>query len=343
MQKSSHSLALNQKENKTMQPLVPENASPQVVSDVRRPVERIAEMPSSESDGLFGPPRMWRTNLMAVAAHGQTRKTIAEDELHQLAETMREYGVLQPILVAKGQGEELVIVAGERRWRAAKLAGLLEVPVRVAMRDLGAAEHLEVQLIENSARADLPSMELAAGLHQLQRLKPRPLHELAGAVGLHPSTASRKLALLTLPASIQARIDKELSPAVAYEISKLKDDRDRLDVAAKAIDKQLSRDQVAALVASWKAGRRAGAKAPAKPLRRVTLHLPDHAMQLVIASSNDKPITLEGVTAALDAVSRKIRRLHQGGGDLADVLRVFPKPSQKQTPPTAPDGEVGNG
>jgi ParB family chromosome partitioning protein len=136
----------------------------------------------------------------------QPRKTFGQDELHDLANSIREKGVLQPILVRPIAGEANIfeIVAGERRWRAAQLAKLHDVPVVV--REMSDAESLELAIIENVQRADLNAIEEAAAYHELADRFGYTQDRLAQEVGKSRSHIANTLRLLTLPESVKAMV-----------------------------------------------------------------------------------------------------------------------------------------
>jgi ParB family transcriptional regulator, chromosome partitioning protein len=136
----------------------------------------------------------------------QPRKTFGQDELADLANSIREKGVLQPILVRPiaGEANAFEIVAGERRWRAAQLAKLHDVPVVV--RELSDAESLELAIIENVQRADLNAIEEAAAYHELMDRFGYTQERLAQEVGKSRSHVANTLRLLKLPESVKAMI-----------------------------------------------------------------------------------------------------------------------------------------
>ena len=136
----------------------------------------------------------------------QPRKRFAPEDLSDLAESVREKGVLQPILVrpVKGEANAYEIVAGERRWRAAQLAKLHEVPVVV--REMGDAESLEIAIIENVQRADLNAIEEAAAYYELMERFKYTQETVAKEVGKSRSHIANTLRLLTLPESVRAMI-----------------------------------------------------------------------------------------------------------------------------------------
>jgi ParB family transcriptional regulator, chromosome partitioning protein len=136
----------------------------------------------------------------------QPRKRFAPEDLHDLAESIREKGVLQPILVrpVKGEANAYEIVAGERRWRASQMAKLHDVPVVV--REMGDAESLEIAIIENVQRADLNAIEEAAAYRELMDRFQHSQESVAKEVGKSRSHVANTLRLLTLPAPVQALV-----------------------------------------------------------------------------------------------------------------------------------------
>ena len=135
----------------------------------------------------------------------QPRKEMEESELKTLAESIRESGILQPILARKA-GNRLQIVAGERRWRAAKLAGLTEVPV--LCRELSDNESAVFALVENLQREDLNAIEKAQGIKLLMDELKATQAQVAKQVGFERSTVANFLRLLELPAAVQAHVSR---------------------------------------------------------------------------------------------------------------------------------------
>jgi ParB family transcriptional regulator, chromosome partitioning protein len=136
----------------------------------------------------------------------QPRRTFRDSELQDLADSLREHGVIQPIIVrpAAGQPDLYQIVAGERRWRAALLAGLDAVPVVV--RDYTDLQTLEVALIENIQRSDLNPIEEATGFAALIDRFGHTQEQLGQALGKSRSHVANQLRLLTLPAEVQSLV-----------------------------------------------------------------------------------------------------------------------------------------
>ncbi len=131
----------------------------------------------------------------------QPRKSFSEQALKELADSIRTRGVLQPILVEEGSDGEYLVIAGERRLRAAKAAGLTEVPVIV--RAFSEEEKLEIALIENIQREDLNPVEEAQAYRSLMESSGANQDEVAGRLGKNRSTIANSLRLLKLPAEVQ--------------------------------------------------------------------------------------------------------------------------------------------
>jgi ParB family chromosome partitioning protein len=138
----------------------------------------------------------------------QPRRRFDEAELEALAQSVREKGVLQPLLVrpVEEEGAAFELIAGERRWRAAQRAGLHRVPVLV--RALGDAEAMEIALIENLQREDLSALEEAEAYRRLMQEFGRTQATLADAVGKSRSHVANTLRLLGLPETVQRRLEE---------------------------------------------------------------------------------------------------------------------------------------
>jgi len=137
---------------------------------------------------------------------GQPRKNFDETELQELADSIKTYGIIQPIIAANAGDGTYIIIAGERRTRAAKLAGLSTVPVII--RDYTDQKKLEISLIENIQRSDLNPIEEAAAFKNLMDFSNLSQDELAMRMGKNRSTVANALRLLKLPVEIQKSIEE---------------------------------------------------------------------------------------------------------------------------------------
>ena len=142
----------------------------------------------------------------------QPRKEFSEEALKALAASIKEHGVLQPLVVVKEDGK-YKIVAGERRWRASKLAGLKEVPAIV--RTLEAQERLEISIIENAQREDLNAIEMATAYAKLKSQFNLSEDEIADRVGKSKSAVVNTMRLLNLPDEAKkAMVEHKLTEGV---------------------------------------------------------------------------------------------------------------------------------
>ncbi len=168
----------------------------------------------------------------------QPRRAFADDALKELAESIRASGVVQPVLLRRAEGR-FQLIAGERRWRAARLAGLQAVPAMV--RDVGDREALELALTENILREDLNALEVAQGLAALQERHRLTHEEIAERLGLTRTVVSNTLRLLRLPPPVQAMLASgEISAGHARALVALKDAKAQADLARMIVEKGLS-------------------------------------------------------------------------------------------------------
>lgn len=168
----------------------------------------------------------------------QPRKTFDDERLAALAESIKQHGVVQPLIVQQ-DGDTYRIVAGERRWRAARLAGLETVPVIV--RDLSDRQVMEVVLIENLQREDLNPIEEAEAYEKLISEFGMKQEEVASIVGKSRPAITNSLRLLSLNDEIKSRvISGEISSGHARALLSLDDAKLRLKAMQEIIDKSLS-------------------------------------------------------------------------------------------------------
>ena len=176
----------------------------------------------------------------------QPRKLFDEEELDALSQSISQHGMIQPITVRKGDNGFYQIIAGERRWRAARLAGLREVPVNIIEADDKTV--LELALIENLQRQDLNPMEEAMGYRQLMQEHELTQEQVAERVGKSRPAVANALRLLTLPPSIGQMVTSgELSPGHARALMVLKPGAEQERAAQKILALHLSVRQAESL------------------------------------------------------------------------------------------------
>lgn len=176
----------------------------------------------------------------------QPRSVMDADKLDELAASIREHGLIQPLIVTKVQGG-YTLIAGERRWRAARLSNLSTVPVII--KETTPQEMLELALIENIQRDDLNPLEEALAYRQLIDDFSLTQEEVAKRVGKGRSTVANLVRLLTLPEPVQqAVLDDKLSGAHARELLRLPTPESQINAMRQVAKLELNRRQTAALV-----------------------------------------------------------------------------------------------
>ena len=194
----------------------------------------------------------------------QPRKSFDDEKLQELAASIREKGVIQPLVVRKID-DHYQIIAGERRWRAAQKAGLHEVPV--VIQDVSEDWALEIALIENIQREDLNAMEEAFAYQNLVQNFDLTQEEVAKRVGKERSTVANAIRLLRLPAAVQKDVVAGvLSMGHARALLALDNEKQILQLQSRVVASGLSVRETEALVKSSKApvAGKVGKKSPAK-------------------------------------------------------------------------------
>ena len=169
----------------------------------------------------------------------QPRQVFDEEALRDLADSIARYGLIQPIIVRKADNGFYQIIAGERRWRASRLAGLTEIPVRVIQAD--DRRTAELALVENLQREDLNPIEEAKGYRSLMSDYGLTQEETAQSVGRSRPAVANALRLLSLSSEVQQLVEKgELSAGHARALVSIPDKERQLSAAQQVIRKNLS-------------------------------------------------------------------------------------------------------
>ena len=193
----------------------------------------------------------------------QPRQDFDEEELQALSESISIHGVIQPLTVRELPSGYYQIIAGERRWRAARMAGLAEIPAVIVEADDKKA--MELALIENLQRQDLNAMEEALGYHSLMQDYGLTQEEASSRVGKSRSAVANALRLLQLPEAIAQMIrEGKLTAGHARAVLKLKNEKKQLEAAQKIAALDLSVRHAETLCANM-------AKEPVKKEETVTL------------------------------------------------------------------------
>lgn len=193
--------------------------------------------------GLFGdaPQTLSTLKIGDIEPNkSQPRKDFNNEALQALADSIIEHGIIQPLTVRPmADGRSYQIVAGERRWRAAKIAGLTEVPVRIM--ELSDAETAEIALIENLQREDLNPIEEAMGYQQLMDTYSMRQEDVAKRVGKSRSSVANALRIMQLPAEVIALVkDGELSTGHCKAILSVNDQLKQITLGRKTAAEGLS-------------------------------------------------------------------------------------------------------
>lgn len=232
-------MALKRGLGKGLDSLIPTNVM--MESEVKHATVSTASSPEEEKDGTL------MVKLSKVEPNReQPRKNFDEDSLQELAESLKQFGMLQPILV-QNRGDYYEIIAGERRWRAAKIAGLKEVPVIV--RELTDQEIVEISLIENIQREDLNPIEEAQAYKRLLTEFHLKQDEVAERVSKSRTAVTNSMRLLKLCDEVQKMVvDDMISTGHARALISIEDPEEQYLIAQKIFDEKLSVREVEKLV-----------------------------------------------------------------------------------------------
>jgi ParB family transcriptional regulator, chromosome partitioning protein len=227
---------------------------------VRHPPAPAASGPSERPAAGYGEGNVFMCALERIAPRrDQPRQHFDSAKLDELAQSIKEHGLLEPLVVRKKSEGEFEIVAGERRWRAAQRAGLREV--MVVVRDVSTRDAFELALIENVQREDLDPIEFAEALDRLVREHGYTQERLAERVGKDRSSIANALRLLRLPKTVRERVvNGELSEGHARALLGAPTDDVLTELADKVVKGRLSVRQTESLVRGTKAKVAEGAK-----------------------------------------------------------------------------------
>ncbi len=220
----------------------------------------------------------------------QPRKRFDAAALSELADSIKEYGVLQPLVVRPMPDGGYQLVAGERRWRACRMAGLSEVPVVV--RELDDSQAMELALVENLQREDLNPIEEALGYRELIERFGLTQEQVSARVGKSRPVITNAMRLLHLPEAVLGLVgDGSLSVGHARALLALEEEESICQLAQETIKKGLSVRQVEAMVKKQKAQAAPEAKKPAATAW-------DHAyfteVQLALSQTLSRKVKIEG-------------------------------------------------
>src|SRR5690625_871898 len=183
----------------------------------------------------------------------QPRLEFDNEKIVELSQTLKTHGIIQPIVVRKGKNNHYEIIAGERRWRAAKHIGWTTIPAIV--KNMTDTETASVALIENIQRESLSVIEEAKAYEQLISIHSLTQEALAQRLGKSQSTIANRLRLLTLPKAIQTQIvNKTITERHARGLMRLKTEKEQLDFLDKILKRKLNVRETDDLVKSYLEG-----------------------------------------------------------------------------------------
>jgi ParB/RepB/Spo0J family partition protein len=254
--------------------------------------------------------------IKAITWPEQERKHFGAEELAELAATIKERGVLQPIGVYRS-GEGYIGLWGARRYQAAELAGLDSVPGVICEKPASDAEAIEIRLIENLQRQNYLPGEQAMGLAELMKAGNLNVSQVAKRVGMKPAAVTKSLALVGLPESIRQKIDAGLiSAAAGYELARVEDAELQADFAEQVAGGTLNRDALAGRIKGIKRGGCSSAASHS----RVTAML-DGGRRVTIAGSGIG--SLDGVIQCLEELLAKARKVRSQNLALGTFIKML--------------------
>ena len=257
-------------------------------------------------DSLFSEAEDWDSSGMQEIPVGeldinpdQPRKTFDEENIAMLAESVRDQGVLQPLIVVPTSNGRYRIIAGERRYRASRMAGLEKVPCIV--KDLDITRQMEISLIENLQREDLNPIDAAKGIRALMQQCGYTQDKVAARLGKSRPAVANLLRVLSLPEEITDMVrEGQLSAGHARVLAGLTRPEDQLRLARQAMEEGLNVRQLEALAARL--------KAPAKKRNTTAKELEPELREL-----QERLLEKTGMKATLTGTPQKGRIVLQYG------------------------------
>jgi ParB family chromosome partitioning protein len=267
--------------------------------------------PEASTDRFAGATRSRSVGELpvdAIVADEQVRTEFDDDDLARLGASIKRFGQLAPIRVRFDEGRGAwVVLVGERRWRACRLAGLPKVRVEFVEREMTEADIVAEQAVENLVRADLRPVEQGRAFRRLMELNGWSATELSEAISVEPSAISRALALLKLPAEVAALVDAgEVKATAGYELTKLDSAEDQRQVAAEIAAGQLDHKATVAEVARRRTSSKAasnGRGAKAKPTVR-TIRVGPAKVTVAFRKAVDEAEVVAALKAAIEVVEK---------------------------------------
>ncbi len=265
--------------------------------------------------------------LASITCEQQVRETFDVEAIAELAQSLVSVGLQQPILVRR-EGDGYVVIDGERRFRAAKVARWETIEALVEDGEGDDATRIVRQLVANCQRTDLSPIEMAKAIDGLMETAGLTGAEAAATLGLKPSWVTRSVALLSLPEAVQARVHAgQLAASTAYQIAKTKDEGQRDALISDAVAGVLTRDAAerrsrAASKPKSAGGPRATRKTRPTRKRKTTLRV----MSACSIAVTGETVQIASLVSALEGVCRELRASGLAGdvavSELADLFKA---------------------
>lgn len=257
--------------------------------------KKISKEPMKSSSKEVSKENMSRETMIKITDiepnREQPRRKFNEDSLQELADSIKQYGVLQALLLQK-KGKSYEIIAGERRWRAARMAGLKEVPAIV--KDYSSQEVIEIALIENIQREDLNPIEEAMAYQKLISEYKLKQDELAERISKSRTAITNSMRLLKLCPKVQEMLIEEMiSSGHARALIPIEDAKEQEIVAQKVFDEKMSVRETEALVRKLQ-------KEPKEPKKKKT-----DKMELFYKDLEEKIKNVMGTKVSIQKKSKK--------------------------------------
>jgi len=252
------------------------------------------------------------SNILEIATDdikpnpNQPRTHFNEQDIEQLARSIKEHGILQPLLVSDKENGTYQLIAGERRWRAAKIANLEKVPALV--RETNPQEILELALIENIQRADLSALEEAAAYQKLANDFQLTQQEIADRVGKSRTTITNTLRLLELPDKIQKSLDNnEITEGHARALLGLSNAEDMIQNLEVILSRNLNVRQTENIVKNQRLSNESHTEIENTPIKS-----DDNKLEINLPDSRHISVTLQ----RLFGTKVTVQRANDGSGTL---------------------------
>ncbi|MBX3357428.1 MAG: ParB/RepB/Spo0J family partition protein [Phycisphaeraceae bacterium] len=259
----------------------------------------------------------------ALVCRPQVRQSsgYSDQEITGLARSIAESGGIHQPLLVRRDGDLLVVLDGERRLRAAKLAGLTTVPIIVEEQSLTEADVTHRQLVIDAQRVGLSPIERATSINRLMTETGWTAAQVAVKLGLSPASISKLLALLVLPPDVKEHLTAgRLAMSTAYEVAKVADSTERERLTAEAVNGHLSREAVVAKVrsASQAKGGHMPRRRTASPRERVVIPLGEGRSVIVSAPT----LSIDAVVNWLTDLVERLRAVSADGTAMSDAVAL---------------------